>query len=64
MRTTATVDDSLMRQAAELTGESEPAALIRLAMETLVRTEAGKRLAALGGTDPAATAAPRRPAQS
>jgi Arc/MetJ family transcription regulator len=60
MRTTATVDDDLLRQAAELTGLSEPAALIRLAVETLVQVEAGRRLAALGGSDPAAAVAPRR----
>jgi Arc/MetJ family transcription regulator len=60
MRTTATIDDALMCQASELTGENEPAALIRLAITTLVRVEAGRRLAALGGTDPGAAAPPRR----
>ncbi|MDR2113989.1 MAG: type II toxin-antitoxin system VapB family antitoxin [Bifidobacteriaceae bacterium] len=60
MRTTATIDDSLFQQAIELTGETEPAALIRLAIESLVRIEAGKRLAELGGSDPLAAAAPRR----
>jgi Arc/MetJ family transcription regulator len=60
LRTTATIDDALMAEAARLTGETEPAALIRLAVETLIRTEAARRLAALGGTDRTATAAPRR----
>ncbi|MDR1186954.1 MAG: type II toxin-antitoxin system VapB family antitoxin [Bifidobacteriaceae bacterium] len=56
MRITVTIDDALMDQASELTGLQEPAALIRRAVETLVRLEAGKRLAALGGTDPDADA--------
>ncbi|MDR1295480.1 MAG: type II toxin-antitoxin system VapB family antitoxin [Bifidobacteriaceae bacterium] len=60
MRTTATIEDSLIEEAVELTGVKEPAVLIRMAVETLVRVEAGRRLAALGGSDPAASAARRR----
>ena len=59
MRTTVTIDDDLMAKAAELTGISERSALIRSGLETLVRLEAGRRLAALGGVDPSAEAAPR-----
>ncbi|MDL9947621.1 type II toxin-antitoxin system VapB family antitoxin [Gordonia sp. ABSL11-1] len=60
MRTTVTLDDELLAKAAELTGVHERAALIRNGLEALIRTESARRLAALGGTDPAAAAAPRR----
>lgn len=60
MRTTVTIDDRLLERAAELTGVDERAALLRAGLETLIRVEAGRRLAALGGTDPDAAAAPRR----
>ncbi len=60
MRTTVTVDDDLMERAAELTGIEERSSLVRAGLETLVRVEAGRRLAALGGSDPDAAAAPRR----
>lgn len=60
MRTTVTVDDDLFAAASALTGISERSALFRSALETLVRVESGRRLAALGGSDPEALAAPRR----
>ncbi|MEP9382671.1 type II toxin-antitoxin system VapB family antitoxin [Nocardioides sp. KR10-350] len=60
MRTTVTLDDELVARASELTGITEKAALVRAGLEALVRLEAGRRLAALGGTDPGAEAAPRR----
>lgn len=60
MRSTINLDDNLMEQARSLTGTKETAALVRQALETLVRVESGKRLAALGGTMPDAEAAPRR----
>jgi Arc/MetJ family transcription regulator len=60
MRTTITLDDDLLARAASLTGIQERAALLRAGLETLVRVESGRRLAALGGTDPTASAAPRR----
>ena len=59
MRTTIALDDQLLEEASELTGQKSRTALLHLALETLVRVEAGRRLAALGGTDPAAVAAPR-----
>ena len=59
MRTTVTLDDELLARAEELTGIRERSALIRDAVELLVRIETGRQLAALGGTDPAADAAPR-----
>ena len=60
MRTTVTLDDDLLGRAAELTGIDERTALIRAGLEALIRLESGRRLAALGGSDTAATATPRR----
>ncbi len=60
MRSTINIDDNLMERAKSLTGTKETAALVRQALETLVRVESGKRLVALGGTLPEADLAPRR----
>ena len=60
MRTTIALDDELIRQAQQYTGIKEKAALVREALTRLVRAEAARRLAALGGSDPNAAAAPRR----
>ncbi|MGO7806719.1 type II toxin-antitoxin system VapB family antitoxin [Rhizobium ruizarguesonis] len=60
MRSTINLDDTLLDKARSLTGIKETAALVRQALETLVRVESGKRLIALGGTMPEAEAAPRR----
>jgi Arc/MetJ family transcription regulator len=60
MRTTVTIDDALLAKAAALTGVTENVALLRQGLETLIRVESGRRLAALGGTDKQAAAAPRR----
>ncbi|HZY77202.1 MAG TPA: type II toxin-antitoxin system VapB family antitoxin [Jatrophihabitantaceae bacterium] len=55
-----TLDDEVLAQAAELAGVSETSAVVRRGLETLIRVESARRLAALGGTDKKATAAPRR----
>jgi Arc/MetJ family transcription regulator len=60
MRTTVTIDDELLATAAELTGVHENGALLRRGLQTLIRVESARRLAALGGSDPGAKAAPRR----
>ncbi len=60
MRTTIALDDDLLKQAERYTGITEKAALVREALTRLVRNEAARRLAALGGSDPKAKAAPRR----
>jgi Arc/MetJ family transcription regulator len=60
VRTTVTIDDELLARATELTGITERSALLRGGLETLIRVESAKRLAALGGSDSDATAAPRR----
>jgi Arc/MetJ family transcription regulator len=60
MRTTLNIDDKLLEEAARLTGVTEKTSLVRMGLEALVRREAAKRLAAMGGADPRASAAPRR----
>jgi Arc/MetJ family transcription regulator len=63
MRTTLIIDDDLLKTARELTGIEEKTALVRTALETLIAIEAGKRLAALAGTQPRlANVPPRRSA--
>ncbi|UQX10358.1 type II toxin-antitoxin system VapB family antitoxin [Candidatus Mycobacterium methanotrophicum] len=60
MRTTVTIDDELLARASELTGITEKSALLRDGLVTLIRVESARRLAALGGSDKRASAAPRR----
>ncbi|MGF9562345.1 type II toxin-antitoxin system VapB family antitoxin [Neorhizobium sp. JUb45] len=60
MRQTIDIDDTLIEEARLLTGTQEKSALVRQALETLVRVETGKKLASLGGTMPDAEAAPRQ----
>ena len=64
MRSTINLDDQLLERARALTGTQETAALVRKALETLVRVESGRRLAALGASMPDAEAAPRRRSDS
>ncbi|WP_394766533.1 type II toxin-antitoxin system VapB family antitoxin [uncultured Paludibaculum sp.] len=60
MRTTLIIDDRLIERAKELTGIDEKTALVRAGLEALIAREAGKRLAALGGTQPKLASIPRR----
>lgn len=60
MRLTIDVDDESLTCAAALTGMDDHAALIRRALELLVRIESGRQLCALGGSDRDAVTAPRR----
>lgn len=60
MRTTVTIDDDLVLKAREVTGRTELSALLRLGLERLIASESARRLAALGGSDPTASAGPRR----
>ena len=60
MRSTLNLDDTLIEEAKRLTGIQEKTALIRVALETLIAKEMGRRLAALGGTQPGFEAGPRR----
>ena len=60
MRLTIDVDDESLTRAAALTGINDHAALIRRALELLVRIESGRQLCALGGSDRDAVPAPRQ----
>lgn len=60
MRTTVTLDDQLLEQAAHLTGVRERGVLLREALTALIERESARRLARLGGTEPALEAPPRR----
>ncbi len=60
MRTTVAIDDELLAAAQEYTGLKEKSALVREALKALVERESARRLARLGGSDPDATAVPRR----
>ncbi len=60
MRTTLSIDDDLLAKAIALTGISERAALVRLALKSLVEREAARRLSLLGGTMPDFEPSPRR----
>ena len=60
LRTTLIIDDSLLERARQATGIQEKTALVRAGIEALIAREAGKRLAALGGTQPRISDIPRR----
>ena len=60
MRTTVTLDDALLARAEQLCGELERSALLKEALRALVQRESAKRLAALGGSEPALEPIPRR----
>lgn len=60
MRTTLALDDDLLVEAQRLTGTTEKTALVREALGALIERESARRLARLGGTEPALREAPRR----
>lgn len=62
MRTTLNLDQTLMDEAGEYSGVKGKTALLHEGLRALIQREAAARLAALGGKDPKATAAPRRKA--
>ena len=56
-----TIDDALYETALEMADPAmDKADLFREAIKTFVRVQAGKRLAALGGSSPEMSAVPRR----
>jgi len=59
MRTTLSLDDDLVAEAQRLTGTPQKSALVREALRALIERESARRLARLGGSEPALTAAPR-----
>jgi Arc/MetJ family transcription regulator len=60
MRTTLALDDDLVATAQPYTGIKEKSALVHEGLKALIEREAARRLARLGGSEPEATAAPRR----
>jgi Arc/MetJ family transcription regulator len=60
MRTTIVLDDDLIAAAQDVTGLQEKTQLIREALKALIERESARRLARLGGSEPALEAAPRR----
>jgi Arc/MetJ family transcription regulator len=60
MRTTVTLDDELVERAQAYTGITERSMLLREALTALIQREAARRAIKLGGSDPDASAAPRR----
>jgi Arc/MetJ family transcription regulator len=60
MRTTLALDDELVAKAQAFTGVREKSALVREALKALIERESARRLARLGGSEPALKAVPRR----
>lgn len=60
MRTTLALDDDLLAKAFALTGLREKSALVREALVALIERESARRLARLGGSEPALEPIPRR----
>ena len=60
MRTTLNLDEALLAEAGSYAGLKEKTALLHEGLRALIQREAAARLAALGGSDRRAEAAPRR----
>ena len=60
MRTTLALDDELVAKAQAFTGLNEKSGLVREALKALIERESARRLARLGGSEPALKAPPRR----
>jgi len=60
MRTTLVLTDELVERARAISGIERITDLVREGLQALIAREARKRLIAYGGTDPEASAAPRR----
>jgi Arc/MetJ family transcription regulator len=60
MRTTLALDDDLVAKAQTLTGLKEKSSLVREALKALIERESARRLARLGGSEPALETPPRR----
>lgn len=60
MRTTVNIDDALLVKAARLVGPMDRSAILREGLKALIERESAKRLARLGGTQPALKTVPRR----
>lgn len=60
MRTTINIDEELLATALRLTGPMDRTAILSEGLRALIERESARRLARLGGTQPALKAAPRR----
>jgi len=60
MRTTIALDDDVVARARALTGLKERSSLVREALKALIERESARRLARLGGSEPALEPAFRR----
>jgi Arc/MetJ family transcription regulator len=60
MRITIEIDDGLLARAAELTGVADASSLVQMGLDVLIARGAGRRLAALGGTEKNLKPIPRR----
>jgi Arc/MetJ family transcription regulator len=60
MRTTLTLDDELVAKAQAITGLEAKSAVVREALKALIERESARRLARLGGSEPALGTARRR----
>lgn len=60
MRTTIILDEDLLAEARRLSGLKEKTAVVHAGLRALISRESARRLAALGGSERGAHAAPRR----
>jgi Arc/MetJ family transcription regulator len=60
MRTTVTLDDELLAQAMKLTGIDDRGTLLHAGLRVLIQQESARRLARLGGSQPALPVIRRR----
>jgi len=60
MRTTLNIGNTLIAEAARLTGVTEKTTLVRMGLEALIARESARRLADLGGTEKNLDLPPRR----
>jgi Arc/MetJ family transcription regulator len=63
MRTTINIDDELLARASKLAGPLDRSAVVHEGLKALIERESARRLARLGGTQPALKAVPRRRAE-
>ncbi|NUQ11692.1 MAG: type II toxin-antitoxin system VapB family antitoxin [Gemmatimonadaceae bacterium] len=62
MKTTLNIDDRLLAEARRLTRIEEKTALLHAGLKALIASASARRLAALGGTEPAVAKIRRRSA--
>lgn len=60
MRTTVTLDETLLSRAQLLSGVQERSALLKEALSALIQRESARRLARLGGSEPQLESVARR----